>query len=153
MTHIPGTVQQDGSISHISAGGGTACSILNGTNDPQAAWAFLKWWTSEDTQLGYSNEVEQLLGAAGRVAIANVSAFGKMSWDASMVDAITAAYNEVQEIPEYPGSYYVSRSVYQSFWNVVANDRNQKDMLLKYGKQADAEIERKWQQYEGRAVR
>ena len=152
MTLIPGTVQQDGSVSHISAGGGTACSILNGTADPQAAWGFLKWWTSEDTQLGYSNEVEQLLGAAGRVAIANVSAFGKMSWDATMVDAITAAYDEVQEIPEYPGSYYVSRSVYQSFWNVVANGRNQKDMLLKYGKQADAEIARKGQQYDGRAA-
>ena len=60
------------------------------------------------------------------------------------------AWNEVEEIPEYPGSYYVSRSVYQAFWNVVESNENPKDMLLKYAKQADDEIARKWRQYENR---
>ena len=64
-----------------------------------------------------------------------------------MLDSILEAWNEVQEIPEYPGSYYVSRSIYQSFWNVVNDNQNTKDMLMEYGTEADEEIARKWQQY------
>lgn len=150
MAQIPGTVQEDGTVSHISAGGGSACAMLKATKNPQAAWDFLKWWTRSDTQLSFSNEIESLLGAAGRVAVSNMDAFRKMSWDADMYEAIEQAWDQVEEIPEYPGSYYVSRSVYQSFWNVVADNRNTKDTLLKYGKQADAEIQRKWNQYENR---
>ena len=152
MAQIPGTVQADGTVSHVSAGGGSACAMLKSTKHPQETWEFLKWWTRADTQLSFSNEIESLLGAAGRVAVSNMEAFQKMSWDETMYPSIEQAWNQVEEIPEYPGSYYVSRSVYQSFWNVVADSRNTKDTLLKYGKQADAEIQRKWNQYENRFV-
>lgn len=147
---IPGTKTDDGTINHASSGGGTACAILKATNNPDAAWKFLKWWTDSETQLAYSNEVESVLGPAGRVALSNVEAFKGMDWDSDMLESILAAWSQVEEIPEYPGSYYVSRSVYQSFWNVVDGNQNPKDMLLKYGKQADAEIARKWKQYESR---
>ena len=60
------------------------------------------------------------------------------------------SWKNVTEIREVPGSYYATRSVDLSFWNVVNNNQNPKDMLLKYGKQADREIERKWAQYENR---
>lgn len=147
---IPGTVKEDGSVSHTSAGGGTACAILKNTENSKNAWEFLKWWTSSSTQLAFSNEVESILGPAGRVAISNVEAFGNMEWDSDMLNSILTAWSQVKEVPEYPGSYYLSRSVYQSFWNVVENNMNPKDMLIKYGKQADMEMERKWQQYENR---
>lgn len=147
---IPGTMQEDGTVSHISSGGGTACAILKATKDPAKAWEFLKWWTSADTQVAFSNELEAVLGPTGRLAPANKEAFCSLSWDKEMLGQILKAWEQVKEIPEYPGSYYVSRSVYQSFWNVVDANRNPKDMLLKYGKQADEEIRRKWEQYENR---
>lgn len=150
VSPIPGTAMEDGSISRLSSGGGTACAILKETENPQAAWEFLKWWTSTDTQFAYSNEVESILGAAGRVAVSNVEAFKSLQWDAEMKEPILEAWDNVREIPEYPGSYYVSRSVYHSFWNVVNENRNAKDMLLKYGKEANEEIARKWKQYENR---
>lgn len=152
MAQIPGTVQADGTVSHVSAGGGSACAMLKMTKHPAESWQFLKWWTSADTQLSFSNETESLLGAAGRVAVSNTEASRQMSWDSEMESAIMQAWDQVEEVPEYPGSYYVSRSIYQSFWNVVADNRNTKDTLLKYGKQADAEIQRKWNQYENRAA-
>lgn len=148
VTHIPGTLQSDGTVSHVSAGSGTACAILSNSKNPESAWEFLKWWTQEDTQLSYSNEVESILGPTGRVSVSNVNAFSKMSWDTAALKSMLSAWDEVIEIPEYPGSYYVSRSIYQSFWNVVDDNRNAKDMLLKYSKEADAEISRKWNQYE-----
>lgn len=147
---IPGTVNESGEVSHISAGGGTACAILKSTKSPENSWEFLKWWTSASTQLAFSNEVEAVLGPTGRVAVSNVETFGNMEWDSDMLGSVLSAWSQVKEVPEYPGSYYLSRSVYQSFWNVVENNMNPKDMLIRYGKQADAEMERKWRQYENR---
>lgn len=147
---VPGTVKEDGTVSHITSGGGTACSILKVSKSPQAAWKFLKWWTSAETQLSFSNEIESILGPTGRVSLSNVEAFASLQWDADMRDTIVTAMRQIKEVPEYPGSYYVSRSVYQSFWNVVENNRNPKQMLLKYSEEANNEIERKWLQYENR---
>lgn len=147
MTAIPGTMGEDGTISRASSGGGTGCGILNNTKSPEQAWEFIKWWTDEETQLTYSNDVESILGPAGRVALSNVEAIKGLSWDEGMVDELLYAWDEVEEIPEYPGSYYVSRSIYQSFWNVVNDNQNPKDMLMQYGKEADEEIARKWKQY------
>lgn len=147
---VPGTVREDGTISHITSGGGTACSILKLSENPKAAWEFLKWWISAETQLAYSNEIESILGPTGRVSLSNVEAFSSLDWDADMRDTIVTAMKQIEEVPEYPGSYYVSRSVYQSFWNVVENNRNPKQMLMKYSEEANEEIERKWLQYENR---
>lgn len=150
MTEIPGTVCEDGTISHISSGGGTGCAILQQTDNPEAAWEFLKWWTSADTQRTFSNDVESILGPSGRVALANVEAISGLEWDDGAVDELLNAWSNVVEIPEYPGSYYVSRSIYQGFWNVVNDQQNPKNMLMRYGKEADQEIERKWLQYQER---
>ena len=147
---IPGTKLPDGTINSTSAGAGTACAMLKDTKNPNGAWEFLKWWVSSETQLAYSNEVEAILGPTGRISVANVKAFKAMQWDGDMLDSILKAWEQVEELPEYPGSYYVSRSLYQGFWNVVENNRNPKDMLIKYGKQADMEMLRKWKQYENR---
>jgi ABC-type glycerol-3-phosphate transport system substrate-binding protein len=150
FTAIPGTVKADGTVSHAAAGGGTACSILNISKNPDKAWEFIKWWTSNDTQLSYSNNVESILGPTGRVALANIEAIKGLSWEEGALDSLLEAWEEVEEIPEYPGSYYVSRSIYQAFWNVVNANKNTKDMLMKFGKEADDEIIRKWEQYTNR---
>ena len=68
----------------------------------------------------------------------------------TMIEELLDAWEEVEEIPEYPGSYYVSRSIYQSFWNVVNASTNTKDTLIKFGKEADDEISRKWEKYTNR---
>ncbi len=150
FTAIPGTVREDGSVSRVTSGGGSACFILKSTDKPEKAWEFLKWWTSADTQLNYSNDIESVLGPSGRVATSNVEALKGLSWDKDLLDELLTAWSLVEEIPEYPGSYYVSRSVYQAFWNVVNSNKNTKDMLMKYGKEANEEIVRKWEQYQDR---
>lgn len=150
FTTIPGTKRADGTISHAVAGGGTACSILKASKNPKNAWEFLKWWTSADTQLNYSNNIESVLGPTGRVALSNVEAIKGLSWEDDSLDSLLTAWEEVEEIPEYPGSYYVARSIYQAFWNVVNANMNTKDMLVKFGKEADDEISRKWEQYTNR---
>ncbi len=150
VTEIPGTKKEDGKIDHSSSGGGTACCILKDTKNKENAWNFLKWWTRADTQLSYTNNLESVLGPTGRVAVSNMEAFSNMSWDSDMKSDIIDAWNNVKEIKEVPGSYYVSRAVDLSFWNVVNQNENPKNVLLKRGIEVDDEIERKWNQYENR---
>ena len=148
IAQIPGTVSEDGTVDHTSTGGGTGCAILEQSEHKKEAWEFLKWWTDSETQLRYSNELEAVLGPTGRVALSNVEALSEMSWDAKMKETILDAWSNVQELPEYPGSYYVSRAIYQSFWNVANNNENAVDVLDTYSKEADEEIQRKWKQYD-----
>ena len=150
VSEIPGTVLEDNTVDHTSSGGGTGCCILKETKIKDKAWEFLKWWTREDTQLSYTNNLESVLGPTGRVAVSNVNAFSHMSWDTEMKDDIVSAWKNVKEIEEVPGSYYVTRAVDLSFWNVANQNKNPKDVLIKWGLEVDDEIERKWSQYENR---
>lgn len=150
IAQIPGTVSEDGTVSHTTIGSGTGCAILSQSKHKAAAWEFLKWWTDAETQLRYSNELESVLGPTGRVALSNVEALTQLSWDPKMQETITTAWSNVKELPEYPGSYYVSRAIYQSFWNVANKNENAMDVLAVYSKEANEEIQRKWKQYDSR---
>lgn len=150
MTAIPGVRQEDGSIRRTSAGGGTGCSILTIAANPDGAWEFLKWWTDADTQAAYSTNLESILGPTARVAVSNQAALDDMAWDAEKLDGIRSAWAQVEELPELPGGYQVSRSIDMAFYNVANSNMSGKDMLLKWGKEADEEIARKRAQYENR---
>ena len=150
VTTVPGTLLEDGTICHTSSGAGTGCVILNSSNNKKGAWEFLKWWTSDKTQLTYSNDLESVLGPTGRVALSNVEALKNLSWEEEHLKQVISAWENVEEVPEYPGSYYVARSIYQAYWNVVNSNKNSKDMLMKFGKEANDEIARKWKQYTNR---
>jgi len=150
MAELPGVVDENGNLNNSSSGSGTGCSILKDAEDPEAAWEFLKWWVSADTQFAYSMSVESVLGPIGRIAVSNVEAFDKMSWDSDKIDSIKSAWNKTVEIPEIPGSYYIARSIDFAFWNSANGNENPKDMLLEWGREANIEIERKLKQYENR---
>lgn len=150
MVELPGVVDENGNINNSSSGSGTGCSILKTAEHPEAAWEFLKWWVSADTQFAYSMSVESVLGPIGRIAVSNVEAFERMSWDADKFDSIKAAWENTVEIPEIPGSYYIARSIDFAFWNAANGNENPKDMLLEWGQEANNEIERKLKQYENR---
>ncbi|MBR6743075.1 MAG: extracellular solute-binding protein [Clostridia bacterium] len=150
MAELPGVVDENGNLNNSSSGSGTGCSILKDAQDPEAAWEFLKWWVSADTQYAYSMSVESVLGPIGRISVSNVEAFDRMSWDSDKIDSIKAAWNKTVEIPEIPGSYYIARSIDFAFWNSSNGNENPKDMLLEWGREANIEIERKLKQYENR---
>ena len=129
------------------SGGGTGCVILEKSDKKDEAWQFLKWWTSADVQDEYSRRVESLLGLVGRVATSNVEAFSQMEWTGNALELLLEQWGRVEEIPEVPGSYYLSRVVDQAFWAVVNGENNALDALTHWCKSADSEIERKYQEY------
>ncbi len=144
---MPGTEQEDGTINYTQADTGTACVIPKISKHPELGWEFIKWWTSDNTQYRYSNMVEAILGEVGRVQTANVEALKKLAWQSNDLDVILETWQHVNGLEEVPGGYYVQRSIYQAFWNVVNLSENPKDMIVKWGKVADQEITRKRGEY------
>lgn len=144
---VPGIMAEDGTINRTVSGAGTGCSILEKSENKQEAWEFLKWWTDTETQIRYNSNVEAILGSVSRVATANIDAFSRLGWDKDHLEILMAQLNEVQEIPEVPGSYYLSRSVDQAFWSVYNGKATVKDSLTKWAREADSEIRRKIDEY------
>ncbi|MBR2337943.1 MAG: extracellular solute-binding protein [Clostridia bacterium] len=150
ITPIPGVRQEDGSINRYVAGSGTGCGITKLAANPDNAWTFLKWWTSANTQVQYSNRLESLLGSVGRVAVANVDALDDLGWDKESLAVLREQQAFVKEMREVPGSYYVSRGIDQGFWNVVEQNANPTDTMLKWGAIVDTEIRRKTNEYKNK---
>ena len=147
MAPIPGFKNEDGTINNYQAGSGTGCGILNIAKNKNGGWEFLKWWTSTETQLDYSNNCESILGVSGRVTTSNAEAFRQMGWDSKSLKALMTQWSRIKEIPEVPGGYYTASVIAQACWNVVNNGKNSKDMLVKWAEIANNEIKRKRKQY------
>lgn len=145
----PGTRHADGTVDRTVSGAGTGCGILSASKNKEGAWEFLKWWTRADTQLKYNNNVESILGTVSRTATATNEAFEQMVWSAGDLKILKEQRAQIKEIPEVPGSYYVSRAVDQAFWSVVNGGESPKDALMKWSDIANNEIERKVEQYRG----
>ena len=150
ITTIPGFADKNGEINNVSAGGGTGCGITEISENKEAAWKFIKWWVSEEAQLNYSNELETMIGPLGRLAVSNKKALEGMSWEPDKLTAIKQQWGKVVETPQIPGSYYLTRSLEQIFWNVVELHSNPKDVIIEWADIADMEIERKTNEYADR---
>ncbi len=144
---VPGTVQEDGTVNNVVNGNGSACAIMATSKEKEAAWEFVKWWTSSDTQYRYSAEVEAILGETGRVMTATTDAVSRLAWDPDALKVILKQWDNVIEIEEVPGSYYVGRSVDQAFWATKNGESSSKEAIIDWSDICDKEIERKYAEY------
>ncbi len=146
---IPGFLQEDGTINNCQAGAGSACAIIDNGNirEINDAWEFIKWWTSDEIEYRFSQNVESILGVTGRNTPASVGAMQRLSWDDNDAEILMDQWKVVREMPEVPGGYYIPRVVDQAFWNVVNNNKSVRSMLLEWDKVADNEIAEKRSQY------
>ncbi len=118
---VPGTVKEDGTIDRSVSSSGNSSLIMAATQEPDASWEFLKWWTSAETQTSFGYEMESLQGEAGRVATANLEAFQNLAWRASDMEALLDQFQWVKGIPQVPGGYYTWRNVNNAFYTVTTD--------------------------------
>lgn len=140
---IPGTLQEDGTISHAVNSNNTGAVIFNKVNDVDNAWTFLKWFCSTEVQVEYGTQIEGLLGQMGRYATANTEALTQLAWSTEEAETILGAMDELQEIPIIPASYSVTRNVMNAFREVVNEYGNPRDTLMTYNRDINEEIARK----------
>ena len=121
FTKIPGTVKEDGTIDYTSASGGTADIMMEACEDKDAAWEFMKWWSSAETQLAYGLELEGIMGTAARYPTANAEAFASLPWSVTEYNALVEQMEQLEGIPQVPGGYYTRRNVNNAFYTTVVS--------------------------------
>ena len=147
FTLVPGTLQQDGSINRSVTGGVTACAIMADTDEPQASWEFLEWWTRDDVQTQYGIELESTLGSAARYAPANRGALQNMPWTTRQLEKITEQWTYVKGVPEVPGGYLTQREVDFAYRNVVFHEAEPDEALVDAARSINQEIDNKRQEF------
>ena len=78
---IPGIKGEDGVVNRSFDGASTSGMIFTNSNKKKEAWQFLDWWTKEDTQLMYSNNLITSMGPEYMWNTSNINAFKNSSWD------------------------------------------------------------------------
>lgn len=144
FTLVPGTMREDGTISHAASSGGSGAIIFTKTKDANAAWDFIKWFTSDEIQTQYGQTVEALMGPMGRFDTANVNALENLPWSTAEFRKIYAQFVETVEIPIIPASYAATRHTKNAFRAVTGSDKMMpRYSLMSYNRDINAEITRK----------
>lgn len=143
FTLVPGTKQEDGSVDHTANSSTSGALIFTKVSNQNAAWEFIKWFTSTDVQVEYGRTIEALLGPMGRFDTANLEAIQQLPWSTSEMNKITAQMNQTDEVPIIPASYATTRHTKNAFRAVVNDGDNPRYALTSYNRDINAEIERK----------
>ena len=147
MAPVPGTVQEDGSILRTETASGTGAVMLNDCEDKQAAWKFMQWWASGDAQTDYGTELEASLGTLARYDAANKEAFSNLGWNDVEREALLAQWEQVTDIMQIPGNYFISRCLTNAFRAVVDEEYSPVRALNTYNREMNAEITRKREEF------
>ena len=121
--------------------------ILSQSDKQEAAWEFLKWWMSEETQTRYGRELEAILGTGARWNTANVDAFFSLPWDHRHAQIIKAQMESAREQLIVPGGYFTGRHIINAWNSVVVNNENVRDMLEDAVKDINKELENKRREF------
>ncbi len=151
IAQMPGTREADGSVTRAApCVTGAAMIIKNsvdrrGTRD--AAWSFLKWWVSGETQTSYAREMEAVLGQAGRYLVANLEAFDRVQWKLDVKAVLHEALKTLRGIPQVPGGYITGRYLNNAFLSVITNYENAADTLYESVELINEEITAKRREF------
>lgn len=148
FTNVPGTKRSDGSISDLSIAGVNAVVMMNGVENPEASWKFMKWQVSSDVQAEYGNGQVALIGPAAKYSTANMEALKKMSWTTEEYNNLISQFNSLASIPNYPGAYIIDRYLNFAFLNAYEDGLEPTEQLKGYVKDINKEINRKREEFE-----
>lgn len=146
---VPGTPVLDengnktGEISHAANSTGAGAVIFKKCPDVNAAWDFIKWFTSDEVMVQYGRTIEGQMGQMGRFDTANLNALKQLPWSTAEYEKISEQMSYTVEIPIIPASYATTRHVKNAFRAVVNDTWNPRYALSSYNRDINSEIERK----------
>lgn len=143
MTAIPATMDKNGNLNRATSASGTCGIVLKNCEHQKEAWEFLRWWNSARVQELYAKEIEAELSTLGRHTPANLSAFKESLWTDNEKEMLLQQWENVVEVPEIPGGYYVTRNVDNAFRQVYYNGENVRDTLYYWMNAVNEELLRK----------
>ncbi|MCD7832070.1 MAG: extracellular solute-binding protein [Firmicutes bacterium] len=147
FTTIPGMLQEDGSVNYTAVSTVVGVVMIKGSENKENAWAFIDWYTDTDFQSSYSNELVALLGSAGMNPTANIEALETLSWTKSEYAALYDQFSHLTAVPNYPGSYIISRYTNFAFLSAYNDGASPSNSLLGYVNTINKEFTRKREEF------
>lgn len=147
MTKVPGTIKEDGTMDNGQNVSSAGCVMFQNTKDKKAAWAFMDWYNSNAMQTRYGEELESVMGAAGRYAAANQEAFTSLAWTRQQTRLLSEQMDALVGVPEVPGSYFTGRTVTLAFNDAYVEHENPYKALSERAEDLDEEIARKYEEF------
>ena len=140
---LPGIRMEDGTVSRYASGlAAQACVIMAQSEHPEAAWEFLKWWTSTETQITFAEEVESLMGMQSRWNSANVEAFRSLPWNQGDLEVFEEQWRWAREVPIVLGGYFTSRHIMNAWTSTVIGGEPPRDTLSRAVRSINRELRR-----------
>lgn len=125
----------------------TTCTIMEQSKEQEAAWEFLKWYMSEETQIKFGREIEATMGVAARWATANKNAFNALPWDETDIGIIKDMMAKAEEQEVILGGYFTTRHLVYAWNRVFMQNQNPRDSLEEAVKDINKEIRTKHEEY------
>jgi len=125
----------------------SAISMINGCDNEKGAWDFMKWHVGYQCQVDYSNEMVAILGDSAKYATANTKALESMPWTTSEYEQLRSQFNNLASIPNYPGSYIITRYTKFAFLAAYDDKENPTDALQEHIEAINKEINRKREEF------
>lgn len=147
MSEVPGKMTDSG-LRRTESCTTTGAIIIRNTRNMEGAIRFINWWTSEEAQSAYAQEVESTLGISARHSTSNLSAFASLPYEEDYKNAIQSQWQHIDDYPQSPASYYVSRSITNAFRKIVMKNANPRDTLNHYTRDMQRELERKRREFD-----
>ncbi len=148
MAPLLGFEREDGTLNITSPVTVGSMVIPRGAQDPAATWEYMKWYTSEETQIRLAKE--QLNVSANpttKYNTANINSLLSLAWTKSEYAAVSAQLKHLVGIPEYPGSYIVPVYVNNAFMDVYNSGTKATSAMLNRILDINKEISRKRKEF------
>ena len=144
MVHVPGVRQEDGSIDYSAISSASASVMVRGSEDMKDdAWAYIQWFTGEECQADYANEMVAIMGPSAKYNTANVKALSQLPWTTEEYAMIQDQFTHLASVPNYPGSYIIARYTDFAFLAAYNSGEDPTQALLSYISIINKEITRK----------
>ncbi len=145
---LPGIVDEEtGEINNVSISTATAIVMMNGCENKDNTWDFMAWHVGADCQSKYSNEMVAIMGESAKHATANRQALAELPWTTTEYKNLIAQFDNLASIPNYPGSYIISRYTNFAFLAAFDDLANPTEEMLSYVTTINKEITRKREEF------
>ncbi|MBQ8555055.1 MAG: extracellular solute-binding protein [Clostridia bacterium] len=143
FSSFPGSVKEDGTIDNTYVCDTVQTVIMNGADNKDAAWEFVKWWNGTDQQVSYATTLEAIMGAAARYPAADPNVIARLPWSNAELEQLLNQYEHLTSMPAVPGYYMNTRMISYAFEDVVADLANPRETLYLNIRDIDKELTKK----------
>jgi ABC-type glycerol-3-phosphate transport system substrate-binding protein len=112
---------ETGEIQRWYVGNGTGGVMFNTADDKEAAWEFMKWWMSLETQTEFAYTLQSTYGPEFLWLSGNIHAVEQSPIDNADKQIILAQIEWLRDVPRTPGQYMLERGL-SDIWNTVTFD-------------------------------